>query len=286
MAGKPNNSYRSSSTQRSKPTRKNAPIKPGLRGRLLAHLNEDQWSFDEIAEHWAMGGHKAETIIAALVQSFWRGEFERSGKSRVFALVMPDSVAPERAPGNYVIVSDNLKDNIIARVGKDFWARATADRVRCAVLRREVAKALCWMPEYCPAPWDGTDNGLFALAMLPYESWPIKMREQQYSQWRLRRDDFAEWYGASQLRNTVALEKFWPPAEIYAPARERGWQAQAVIAAIVALKKEGKLLAGMTVTDRNDLIRTRVKELRGDKLRGDHPPSDRTIQRAWAKLPG
>jgi hypothetical protein len=151
-------------------------------------------------------------MMDALVTSFWRGEFELDGKSRLFALIQVDSPSVERRRGNYATTEGGL----IVKVGKDDKAYVTAERKSHSLLRRQVANVLCGMPEYCPWPWDGSDEGLVGLSTIPFEIWPIRMRDECYAQWHIRREDFAEWYRPSTWSAMVSIEQFWPkaPAEV------------------------------------------------------------------------
>ena len=95
----------------------------------------------------------------------------------------------------------------MSELGDHLERHVTAERKEHNLLRREVAEVLGGMPEYCPWPWDGSDDELVGLSTIPFERWPIQMREERYSQWRIRRDDFAEWYRAWQLRTTARLNR-------------------------------------------------------------------------------
>jgi hypothetical protein len=163
-------------------------------------------SFDEIASAWSGATSLPRAMMMeALVNAFWRGEFECDGVSSVFAFVQPDSVAVERSPGNYA----TSRDGIIVKVGDDFNSYVTAERKQHSVFRHEVARVLCGMPDYCPWLWDGSDEGLMGLSTIAFETWPSLMRQERYSQWRIRRDHFAQWYRAWPLSSAARLEQFW-----------------------------------------------------------------------------
>jgi hypothetical protein len=169
----------------------------------------DHRSFFDIAWAWsAVTGEPSSMVMDALVRSFWRGEFEPDGKSRLFALIQSDSPSAERLPGNYA----NTENGLTVKIGNDDKAYVTAERKQHWLLRRQVADVLCGMPEYCPWPWDGSDEGLVGLSTIPFEVWPIKMRDERYKQWHIQREHIAEWYRASTLSTMVSIEQFWPEA--------------------------------------------------------------------------
>jgi hypothetical protein len=174
---------------------------------LLAYLAYDQRSFAEIANYWSkIAREPPETMLCALVSAFWRGEFERDGKSMVFALLPPNSVHTERSPGNYA-----FSDGNVVKVGKDLCSYVTAEREMHQLFRRQVAGALSAMSECIPWPWDGSDDGLVGFSIIPWQKWPPDMRRCWYSEWRTRREDFVEWYSTSRLHFTAPIEQFWPP---------------------------------------------------------------------------
>jgi hypothetical protein len=169
----------------------------------------DRQSLLDIAWVWSrVAGEPSSMMMDALVRSFWRGDFELDGQSRLFALIQPDSPSLERRPGNYASDTSGLT----VKVGADDKAYVAAERKQHSLPRRQVADVLCGMPEYCPWPWDGSDEGLIGLSTIPFAVWPIRMRDERYAQWHIQRDHFAEWYRASTLSIMVSIEQFWPEA--------------------------------------------------------------------------
>ena len=158
------------------------PVNP-----LLDHLTEDARSLSAIARSWAKAAQDLPAVMMKeLVSAFWRGEFEHDGKSSVFVLLKPDSPHIPDSPvdrrlGNYVFT-----DKLISRVGADLQSDITAERKRVQIFRREAARFFFWKE------WDGTDDGLLGLATIPFENWPKDIHELHYSQWCMRRDDFAK----------------------------------------------------------------------------------------------
>ena len=142
-----------------------------------------------------------------LVTAFWLGQFESDGKSCVFVLSRPASphipASPvDRRPGDYAISGGKF-----VKVGADLQPYVTAERSRVPIFRRDAARILCWKE------WDGTDDGLLGFATIEYEKWPEETRELHYSQWRMRRDDFAKWYPSTALTAEARLGQFWPDRE-------------------------------------------------------------------------
>ena len=172
------------------------PVNP-----LLDHLTEDARSFSTIASSWAKAAHDLPAVMMKeLVSAFWRGQFERDGKSSIFALLQPDSPHFfERRPGNYATRADG-----IVKVGADLRSYVTAERKKVQIFRRAVAEVLCWKE------WDGTDDGLLGLAIMPFEKWSEDIQELHYSQWRMRRDNFAKWYLSTALTAEARMGQFWP----------------------------------------------------------------------------
>jgi hypothetical protein len=242
------------------------PVNP-----LLDHPTEDARSFSEIDRYWAKAAQDLPAVMMKeLVSAFWRGEFEHDGRSSVFRLLKPDSLhipdsPADRRPGNYVFT-----DKWISKVGADLQSYITAERKRVQIFRREAARFFFWKV------WDGTDDGLLGLATIPFEAWPKDILEVHYSQWCIRRDDFAQWYLSTALIAEVQLGQFWPDLE---GQRDRRGDYPKVKEAVDAQYPKGipKVLsipdvarkvgdhidkAGGKVPDRKTL-RTHIREIRG-----------------------
>jgi hypothetical protein len=183
--------------------------------------SDSQRTLADIAKAWSkVASEPPEAMMDALVRSFWRGDFERDGRSQIFALLQPPSVerpapselgrssrfAGDRLPGDYATRADGH----IVKVGLDLESYITADRYVHEIVRGNVAKVLGGVPEYFPCAWDGSVEGLLGFATTPWEKWPDLMRSERYSQWWIRREHFAAWYESSPLSSWAPLESFWP----------------------------------------------------------------------------
>jgi hypothetical protein len=247
---------------------------------LLAHVTEDQRSFAEIAQRWSKPANEPiEIMMEALIKSFWRGEYEHDGNSSVFALLQPDSLSLERKPGNYA-----TSRNLVVKIGYNLDSHVTAERKEHNLFRREVAEVLCGMGEYCPWPWDGSDDGLVGLSTISFEMWPIGMREERYSQWRIRRNDFAEWYRASPLHITARLHQFWPAQTDKAKDRGELRPSFAKIQeAIDAELAAGGRIDGLRPRERNKRLSDRLIK-RG--YNSKELPHERTYREFFNRGPG
>jgi hypothetical protein len=246
---------------------------------LLNHLKEDQRSFGEIASFWAASsGQCAKVLIGALVASFWKGELERDGASRVFSLVQPDSPYFERRPGNYACSSSGH----IVKVGRDLRSFPTAERKNISHSRRGVAEGLGGTPELIPWEWDGEEEGLLGFSVIPFEHWPSLM-QRRYADWRIRRDDFAEWHQTSAFHAIPRLEQFWPArvstsgygSNTVPPKRKPRPNYVKIKKAVDAVTASGTDLLGLRPCERNDELR---KEMRRVGLTDRQIPSERIFR--------
>jgi hypothetical protein len=124
-------------------------------------MTDAERTLADIAKSWSrVASEPPEAMIDALVRSFWCGEFERDGRSQIFALLQPSSVerpapsepggpsrfAGDRLPGDYA----TRVDGHIVKVGPDLNSYITADRYVHEILRGNVAAVLGGAPEYFP----------------------------------------------------------------------------------------------------------------------------------------
>jgi hypothetical protein len=252
---------------------------------FLAHLGEDQRSFAEIAWCWARAASdKPDTMMTAFIKSFWEGAFEHDGRSKVFALLQPDSPSFERRPGNYAAQARGL----IVKVGNNLHSYLTADRRESEIFRRKVAEVLCGMPEYCPWSWDGSDEGLLALSTIPFAQWPPQMREERYAEWRIRREDLAKWYETSTLVVAADLNQFWPalkgrdePLDVRSNKMRRSFMK--ISEAVDAELADGGRLDGLRPGERRKRLTDRMIKL---GLKSGEIPHERTFREFFNERPG
>jgi hypothetical protein len=189
---------------------------------------QDSRTFKELSTIW--GGttrQRPELLLEALVQAFWRGEFERDvrlvpgtigdvyeGYTAITAEIQPSSALRDRSAGSYA----TRFDGVIVKVGNDGILRPTAERTEIKIYRDAIARASD-IPD-----WDGWNEPGAGTRPVPerafrdfsgykVEQWSRTTIEMRYECWRITRRDFAEWYGRWPYGPLAKLEKFWPPIE-------------------------------------------------------------------------
>jgi len=209
----------------------------------------DHLSFCEIARAWSkVSGDNPEMLMAALVTSFWRGEFESNAQSALFMLLKPDSqpfsASSERGPGRRPFLLGagipsrpgdyTIRGKAVYKTGDDLEPNVTAERKRFHIFREDIAR-LFYTPRgqrglmsgeprdfegwsfdrrnsACPNWRAKYEDFYHGLATIPFEQWPTvpyDMRDS-CSLWCIRRDVFARWYCASPLSAGAPLDSFWP----------------------------------------------------------------------------
>jgi hypothetical protein len=198
---------------------------------------EDRRSFEDLSTVWAsLSGLKPELLLEALVQSFWRGEFEKDvrlvksqhgdvyeGQTAITTEAMPESHSPDGAEGNYAF----RHDGIIVKVGSDGISRPTADRTEINVYRDSVARGVD-IPE-----WDGCTKPGAGQKLIPQEvfrdfaaydfnQWSKTTVNYRFKRWRIGREKFAEWYSCWKYAPLLTLVQMWPQAGPLTSYREGG----------------------------------------------------------------
>jgi len=155
----------------------------------------------------ALTKQKPDLLLEALVQAFWRGEFERDvslvstedgdvhqGHTAITVETMPPSKSMNRSAGNYAV----RHDGVIVKVGKDDVSRP-ADWSYVKVYRDAVARGAD-IPDWDSCTEPGAGNRLVAeealrdFAGYGLDQWSQTTVERRFKYWRLARADFATWY--------------------------------------------------------------------------------------------
>jgi hypothetical protein len=187
---------------------------------------QDSRTFKELCAVWSgVTGHKPEILLEALVQAFWRGDFERDvrliptergdqyhGHTAITAEVMPASASADPKAGNYAL---RMHDGVIVKIGKDGVSRPTADRAEHKVYRDSTARGpdipdwdACLEPGAANRPVP--EHVLQDFAKYTLGQWSQTAINHRYYCWRIARTDFAPWYARWHYAPLASLDQFWP----------------------------------------------------------------------------
>jgi hypothetical protein len=156
-------------------------------------------TFAEIDAEW--GGERgvaAGYVLAELVAAFWRGAFERDGKSVVFMQLPPEPVRGAHFPTRI--------DGVVTRVEADGKRIETAERHAVNIGRKQLAEVA--LPAIGGIHWTGEEKDLAGFAARPLDAWPPLLRTGYFERFSLSRVDFLAWARSAGY----APPKFWPAA--------------------------------------------------------------------------
>jgi hypothetical protein len=195
---------------------------------VTGSTGKDSRTFKELCTQWStVAGQKQELLLEALVQAFWRGQFERDvrlhptgngdilgGYTAITTESLPASASVDHVAGNYAL----RHDGVVVKIGQDGVSRPTADRTEISVFRDAVARG----PDV--PNWDGCYEAGAGDRLVPeevfrdfaaykLEQWSRTTIEDQYKQWQICRAEFADWYIEWPYAPFASLEQFWPSME-------------------------------------------------------------------------
>jgi hypothetical protein len=188
---------------------------------------QDSRTFKELSMVWGgVTGQRPELLLEALVQAFWRGQFERDvrlvpgsngdvyeGYTAITVEMKPANVSIDRIPGNFAV----RHDGVVVKVGKDGVSRPTAERTEIKIYRDSVARGSD-IPDWDGCYVAGAGNRLVPnetlrdFAAYKLEQWSPTTVEHRYNCWRIPRREFAAWYPGWSYAPLADLDRLWPPA--------------------------------------------------------------------------